>query len=74
METIVTEIIEILKSNSDIIEREKQLHAYVGQVACQSASSRRSSTLTMRCGKNTGRKVPARSAGTCGRWSRSMAR
>lgn len=35
METIVTEIIEILKSNSDIIEREKQLHAYVGQVACQ---------------------------------------
>ena len=35
METIVTEIIEILKSNSDMIEREKQLHAYVGQVACQ---------------------------------------
>ena len=35
METIVTEIIEILKSNNDIIEREKQLHAYVGQVACQ---------------------------------------
>lgn len=35
MEAIVTEIIEILKSNSDIIEREKQLHAYVGQVACQ---------------------------------------
>lgn len=35
METIVTEIIEILKANSDIIEREKQLHAYVGQVACQ---------------------------------------
>lgn len=35
METIVTEIIEILKSNSDIIECEKQLHAYVGQVACQ---------------------------------------
>ena len=35
MEAIATEIIEILKFNSDIIEREKQLHAYVGQVACQ---------------------------------------
>lgn len=73
METTVTEIIEILKSNSDIIEREKQLHAYVGRWPA-SSSPRHSSTLTMRCGKNTGGKVPARRAGTRGRWSRSMAR
>lgn len=35
MEHIVAEIIEILKSQKDVVERERCLHVYLGQVSCQ---------------------------------------
>lgn len=35
MEHIISEIVEILKSNKDVVEREKHLHVYLGQISCQ---------------------------------------